>query len=238
MKILLSIINYLGAAMLLLLCYLGGIILFPIAYLFRNSPYAKKYPLWWWFDDEDGLYGAEYWRIAKKIIKKNFWVAWRWSIRNPMWNAHTKLVPGSGLELIKYSAGKLKHKGKEVNLINSAVFNYVNDNGVWSGNVGEYLSGYYSYLGWSFIYFEKSNGRTYWRFSLAKQIIGDLGIEIQIGTFHRYIFKIKLKWNNKIFERDCPISCTPVNVINNFKTVVLPMRDYFSEKISKFIINF
>ena len=226
--------RYLGALILLLLCYIGGVTLFPIAYLLRR--WKDYYPLWWWFDDEDGLYGADYWREANNITKKNFWVAWRWAIRNPMWNAHTKIIPRSGLEFPLHKYGKLIHNFKVVDLMNSAVFHYVDDDGSWNGNVGECLSKKHSYIGWAFVIFEKQ-GVTYWRFSFAKQLIGPLGLEIQIGAFHRYIFKIKLKWNKKVFDH-IPLTEIPHEAFVTHHELVLPKRDFKEIVVSKYIINY
>lgn len=230
-----AIFNYVGALFLLLLTGLGGVLLYPIMYWFYKDELNP--PLWWWFDDEDGLYGADYWRKAKGITKKNFWISYRWcGLRNPMWNAKTKLIPISGFEYPIYEAGKLVHNGEEVNLKNSAVFHYVNDEGVWNGNAGDWLSKTYSYLGWAFIWFEKDD-KTYFRFSFAKQIWGKLGLEIQIGTFHRYMFKIKLKWHNKVFE-ERKITSIPYNTIVNYKTITLPYRDKKILPKTKYIINY
>lgn len=231
-----AILNYIGVLFLLLLTAVGGVLLYPLIYTYRDI--AKKPPLWWWFDDEDGLYGADYWREAKNITKKNFWVSYRWcGLRNPMWNAKTKLVPIQGMEFIISKYGKLTRNKENVSLKNSAVFHYVDDYGVWNNNSGKWLSLKYSYIGWSFLWFKKHN-KTYFRFSFAKQIWGKLGLEIQIGTFHRYAFKVKLKWHNKIFE-DIEITNLSTNVIMNYKNNILPKRPFtIIQKISKFIINY
>jgi len=196
LKKVLSVVNYLGALCLLLLAYLGGILFYPFLYPFRNVSWIRNnYPGWWWFDDEDGNYGAEYWRKAKGITKKNFWVAYRWAgLRNPMWNAHTKIRPGSGEEILLYGVGKLTRDGKEVNIMNIAIINYEDSEGRYQGNAGDYFSIYFSYLGWAFIWFYK-NEKLHWRFSLAKRIYKRRWIQFQFGSFHRYIFKIKSSVN-------------------------------------------
>ena len=231
-----SILNYLGVGILLLLCWIGGVILYPFIYWTKNWSASRKYPLWWWFDDEDGLYGAEYWRTAKGITKKNWWVSCRWSAwRNPMWNAHTKIIPRTGMEIPKELFGKLERAGEEMDLMDSAVFHYVDDNGEWNGNVGDWLSIKHSYIGWTFVWFKKFD-KLYWRFSFAKQIWGKLALEIQIGVFHRYLFKIKLKWHNKVFEERSVFDVSK-QAITNFNNIVLPRRDFFRTQTDKFIIN-
>lgn len=234
-----SIFNFLGALILLLLCYLGGVLLYPIIYWFKDSTLSRDYPLWWWFDDEDGLYGAEYWRKAKNITKKNWWISYRWcGLRNPMWNAHTKIIPKSGLQVPLKAYGNLIHDGQQTNLMNSAVFHYVNDDGTWNGNVGDWMSERYSYLGWTFVWFEVKES-LYLRFSFAKQLIGPLGLEIQIGTFHRHMFKIKLKWNKKIWEKRELIDLSRLQ-FENYTLVDVEKRSIISNphKISKYIINY
>lgn len=190
-KKILSIVNYIGAFVLLALAFVGGMVLYPFVYPFRNINFVRNNtPFWWFFDDEDGFYGAEYWRTAKGITKNSFWVSYRWSaLRNPMWNAHTKIRPNSGKEVIVRSWGKLT-RGEETSLSNSATLNYEDYNGNYQGNTGDYLSLKFSYLGWAFIWFTK-NDKLYWRFSLAMRLFGKRWIEIQLGAFYRYIFKVK-----------------------------------------------
>ena len=190
----LSVLEYLGVLVLLLSAFLGGYIFYPIMYLFRNS--IRNTPVfWWWFDDEDGYYGAEYWRRAKEITKYNFWVSYRWSgMRNPMWNAHTKLKPISGNELIQNSWGHLTRNGENIDLINTAVINFVDDNGVYQGNAGDNFSEELSVIGWSFIFFKKKNdakARTYLRFSLSMKLYKRRWIILHFGAFHRFIWKFK-----------------------------------------------
>ena len=191
MKYIISILRYLGALVLLGLCWIGGVGLFPFIYWFR---YADL--LWWWWDDEDGLYGAEYWRKAKGITKKNFWVAYRWAgLRNPMWNAHTKIRPSSKDEVLIKGYGQLTRNGEVVAITNSACINFEDDQGNYEGNAGTNFSTYFSYLGWAFVWIYKDK-QIHWRFSLAKRLIGKWWIQYQLGSFHRYIFKIKLTAKN------------------------------------------
>lgn len=210
----LAIVDYLGALILLLLSFIGGHLLYPTMYLFRHS--IDNTPVfWWWFDDEDGYYGAEYWQKAKKItvrviektdsiwkktIKEiiNWLIAIRWSgMRNPMWNAHTKIKPPSGNEIIIKAYGNLTRNGEEIALSNSAGINYEDADGRYQGNAGDIFSEYFSVLGWAFIWFKKENSnRVYWRFSLAKRVYKRRWIQLQFGAFHRYIWKMKGAKNN------------------------------------------
>ena len=191
MRKIISALDYIGVLALLLTCYLGGVLLYPLVYFFYYD--GVKIPLWWWFDDEDGLFGADYWRKAKKITKKNWWVSYRWcGLRNPMWNAHTKIRPISGDENIIYAKGNLTRNGEQIALSNEAQINFEDDNGKYQGNAGDNLSYYFSILGWAFIWFTKKD-RLYFRFSLVKNIYKNKWLEIRIGTSHRYLFVIKIK---------------------------------------------
>ena len=190
MKII-SILQYVGVLFLLLLSYLGGVLLYPLVYFFYYD--GVKIPLWWWFDDEDGLYGAEYWRKAKGITKNNWLVSYRWcGLRNPMWNAKTKIRPISGKEVIIYAKGKLTRNGEEIALSNEAQINYEDINGRYQGNAGDIISKRFSILGWSFVWFTKKD-KLYWRFSLVKNFYKGFWLEIRIGTSYRFLFVLKLK---------------------------------------------
>lgn len=174
-------------------------LLYPIAYLLRNGSLYRKKPLWWFFDDEDGLYGAPYWREQKGITKRNFWVSYKWcAIRNPMWNLQASLVPKDGAEVFVSGKGNLSISGQPLEPTWVAVLHYVDENGDWTHNVGKYLSLKYSIIGKTFIWF-KIGGRLYWRGSLASKLYKNLWVELQVGVNSRYIFKFKLK-KVKIYE--------------------------------------
>lgn len=155
--------------------------------------WADKKPLWWWFDDEDGLYGAEYWKAAKGITRDNFWTSYRWlALRNPMWNMHTELVPIEGEEVHVSESGSLTRDGKPIALSNVAVMMYVDRDGKWSHNTGEYLSLKYSAIGTVFLWFKIKN-KLYWRYSTVRKLVGRFYIEIQLGVGYRYTFRFKPK---------------------------------------------
>lgn len=208
-KQILSVFNYLGALILLLLAFIGGHLFYPLLYPFRKL--ISEAPVFnWWFDDteEDGYYGAEYWRKAKKITVKiinkadsiwvkiskwlnNFWISYRWNgMRNPMWKVHIKIAPVSGNEAILKGYGHLTRNGKEIALSNAAVINFEDADGNYQGNAGDIFSMKFSVLGWAFIWFTKQN-KVYWRFSLTKRIYKRRWIILQFGAFYRYIWKIK-----------------------------------------------
>ena len=189
-KQILSVLEYIGVLMVLLLAFVGGYVIYPFLYPFRHS--IRNTPVfWWWFDDEDGYYGAEYWRLAKKITKYNWWVSYRWSgMRNPMWNAHTKIRPISGDETILKAYGHLTRDGKDVALSNSAAVMFEDDEGNYEGNAGTNFSMKFSVLGWAFVWLKKKN-RIYWRFSLAMKLYKRRWIILQFGAFYRFIFKLK-----------------------------------------------
>ena len=194
----LSILVWIGVLLIQILGYVGGVLLYPIAWLLKKSVYSTKIPLWWWFDDEDGLFGAEYWRKAKKITKLNFWTSYRWcALRNPMWNLYSTLVPKKGDEVIVYSKGKLTRGNDNLSLYNVATFFYVDKDGRWTNNAGEFLSLQHSILGWVFIWFTIQD-KLYWRFSYTGNVFWKLWLEIQLGVGWRYTFRIKFKWNPKL----------------------------------------
>ena len=82
--------------------------------------------------------------------------------------------------------------GENINLLNTAELRFVNEDGRYTGNLGDYLSMRISVLGWALIWFTKKD-KLYWRFSIAKKIYKNIWLHIEVGAFHRYIFKIKLK---------------------------------------------
>jgi hypothetical protein len=198
MKKLLSILNWAIMMLLPLLALILTPIIYPLVYPYRNFEWAKKKPLWYFWDDEDGLYGAEYWRKAKGITKDNFWTSYRWlALRNPMWNMHASLKPILGEEVYISMKGNLTRDGKEIDLYKVAVFHYEDENGKWVGNSGEILSKKYSILGKTMIWFTIKN-KLYWRFSYAENLFSKLWIELQLGIGSRYTFRLKAKWKPNI----------------------------------------
>jgi len=199
MKKVLSILKWIGVMIIPLLAFIIAPVFYPIAYSLRHKRLFREKILWYFFDEEDGLYGAQYWKDAKGITEDTFWVSYRWSaLRNPMWNLHTILVPVKGEEVIISEKGKLTADGKEIDSSNVAVLFYVDEKGKWSHNAGKYLSIRFSKLGKVFIWF-KIKGKLYWRCSYAGNLFGNTWMEIQLGVGKRYTFRFKLK-NVKVYE--------------------------------------
>jgi len=199
MDLLKSVVNYLLNILILLLGFLTAPIIFPLYYALKNTKYVKKGFLWLYGDDEDGIYGAQYWKDAKGIKKDTFWTAYRWAaLRNPAWNLHTIVAPERAPEREIRSFGKLYKNLKRIDLYNMAVIHHVNENGEWNNNSGKYISMVYSILGYSFYFFEKNKAK-YFRFSTAFRLFNigrkSLFFEMQIGTSRqRHLFKIKIKF--------------------------------------------
>lgn len=175
---------------------------YPLVYWLRKP--VRKYkikPLWYYLDDTDGDFGADYWRGDKP---KNLWTAYKWSVlRNPAWNLQESLKPENGLEIVKYHNGKFL---KDISLLSIATLKYVDSFGQYSDNKGEYLSLRYSRVGKMFIWYKVGNN-LYWRYSFANEVkwLGGIWIEIQIGTTYRYTFRLKFK-NPKVYEWDKSIN--------------------------------
>jgi hypothetical protein len=193
-KKILSILKWVGVMLMPLLAFITAPFTYPTVYLFRNIKWVRENsPFWFWFDDEDGYYGADYWRKEKGITKDNFWTSYRWSaLRNPMWNLHTILKPRKGEEVYLNQKGNLTRNNVPLALSNVAVMHFEDENGNWIGNTGKILSLKYSVIGKVFIWFTIKD-TLYWRYSLVKNLFGSWWIEIQLGVGYRYTFRFKTK---------------------------------------------
>ncbi len=188
----LSILEYLLVMIISLLGFLTAPLIFPLAYVLRNTKLAKSGFIWLYLDDEDGVYGAKYWKKAKGITKDTFFTAYRWSaLRNPAWNLQVSLKPKNGVEWIKSFKGQLTKNGKNIKPTEVAVIMYEDKNGKWLHNSGEIVSTKYSKLGSIFLWFEKGN-KLYWRCSYAGNVFGRVWVEIQLGAGKRYTFRFKI----------------------------------------------
>ena len=185
--------------LMLLLAFVIAPIFYPLVYPFRHNNWVRwKKPLYYFFDDEDGYYGARYWRKAKGIKDMSFWTSYRWSaLRNPMWNLHASAKPVSGDEVYLKQYGRLTRGFQELALSNVAVMMYEDDEGVWMHNSGDNLSTTYSIFGWTFIIFTIQD-KLYWRYSYVGNTFSKLWLEIQLGIGWRYTFRLKAKWNPNI----------------------------------------
>ena len=196
MKKVLSILKWFLVMLIALLAFLTAPITYPLVYPYHRFKWSKNKPWWYWFDDEDGLYGSLYWRTAKGITKNNFWVSYRWcALRNPMWNLHASLVPLKGKEKVVNQKGILTKNGKRVALYRVAVIQYEDADGNWQHNSGDIISLKHSIIGSVFRWFTIQN-KLYWRYSFVKNVFWRLWIEIQLGVGKRYTFRFKVKFKN------------------------------------------
>lgn len=188
-------------------------VLFPLAYILRRplrrgisssflSVRILSSILWVFLDDEEYLYhghdcGPDWWRLAKGLKIYNPWqqfkAAYLWgAVRNPAWNQYYFFHPKFGeAELISLK-GDLTQDGIRVSLMHFAVLKYVDSNGNYSDNKGDYLSLVYSILGESMVWYQ-IDGRLYFRYSFAGYRFGRWW-ELQLGTNdRRYTFRFKIK---------------------------------------------
>ena len=161
-------------------------------------------PFWWFFDDEDGNYGTDWFRDSLSYGHKTDWVgrfriAYKWSaLRNPAWNLQASLQPKDGVKVLVSSGGSAVKGGiKVLDPYALCGFKYENENGQYTNNIGDYLSLKYSLIGkkWSWY---KVEGRLYWRFSYANELFKNVWVEWQVGTNnYRYTWRLKLKYKLK-----------------------------------------
>lgn len=166
-------------------------VMYPIAYLLHKLTGSKI--LWFYHDseDNDGCSDAVEWFNKGKC---NFWVKYKWSaIRNPAWNLHAKLKPKKGVKKRVSSKGWLSKNGNEdISIFNFAVLKYVDKDGNYQDNKGEFLSMKHSIIGRMFVWY-KIGKTLYWRFSSAGKKWG-FWYEIQAGTSDvRYLLRFKVK---------------------------------------------
>lgn len=194
-----SIIRWVLTMLINLLGFLTAPIIFPILYPFRNTWVRETKPFWFYFDDECEFgFDVEWW-TARDNFKPNFWWAYKWAaLRNPAWNLQASLAIHENDQNYKDRHDIVSARGQltkdEITLhpTNTAVLKYVDKNGNYMDNKGEFLSIKHSILGSMFLWFEYNN-KLYWRYSKASKFIGNLWIEIQIGITHRYTFRMKFK---------------------------------------------
>ena len=177
-----------------LLGFLTAPIIYPLLYPFRNTLIRNIKPFWYYFDDEDGDYGTEWFRKAKGLKTGSFWTAYLWSaIRNPAWNLQASLKRKRGNSRLIRAVGRLVRDGELVSLRNMAVLKYVDKEGKYMDNKGSYISLKHSILGRSYYVWEVE-GTTYWRYSYAGNVFGKIWIELHMGIKDvRYTFRCKIK---------------------------------------------
>jgi len=200
MRKIISILRWIAVMLISLLGFVTAPIIFPIAYLLRNVKLFRNHLLWYYYDDEDTIFGTEWFRKSKGLKDKGFKTAYLWSaIRNPAWNLQASLQPEQSTIWVYSSKGMLNKYGKIQKVTEMAVLKYVNIDGIYSDNKGEFLSLQHSILGSMFLWYEVSR-KLYWRYSYAKNVYKDYWVEIQLGTNdRRYTWRLKIK-KTKIFE--------------------------------------
>ena len=180
-----------------LLGFISAPIVFPIAYGLRKVKIVRNKLLWYYYDDEDEFgYEVEWWMMDRK---RNFATAYKWcAIRNPAWNLHasSKLPNVTKEYVFKSPKGSLRKNHKVVypSLNVSAVLKYVDKDGKYMDNKGEYLSLTHSILGSQFVrFYNQVDARRYWRYTFADRVVGSIWIELQIGYTTRPTFRLKIK---------------------------------------------
>lgn len=206
-KKVLSILDWIKTMSVSLLGFLTAPIVYPILYTLReDSDIRDRKPFWYYFDDEDGNYGTDWFRESLPYGNKTdrwsrFRIAYKWSaLRNPAWNLQASLKPIAGEKVLVKTWGEVEPApwGNEPTHFLLATFKYVNENGEYKDNKGEYLSKKYSWLGKNFTWYKIGN-KLYWRMSYANNLISKLWVEFHLGVSnHRYTFRLKFKWNLKV----------------------------------------
>lgn len=206
MKKTISILRWIGVMLVNAVGFITAPLIYPLLYPFRNKINKVK-PFWYYFDDEDGDYGTDWFRESLSYGENKDWwskfrVAYKWSaLRNPAWNLQANLVPKKGTikveEIVKLN---LTRNNKIIVDINEfATLKFVDVLGNFKDNIGSYLSLKYSILGKAFIWYKIDN-TLYWRYSFANKVSKKFWIEIHLGTGRRYVFRLKIKKNLNVYE--------------------------------------
>ena len=187
-----------------LLGFVTAPLVFPIAYLLRNVRIVREKLLWIYYDDEDEFgYDVNWWMVNRS---RGFWSAYKWcAIRNPAWNLHTLSTFVGGWSTINKSEkdyvflkpkGLLQKNGKilEPSFRVTGVLKYVDADGKYMDNKGDYLSLKYSIIGSQLVkFYDIRTRKEYWRYSYANKLIGNIWMEIQVGYTTRATFRFKIK---------------------------------------------
>ncbi len=197
MRKFISILKWALVMLINLSGFITAPVIFPLLYPFRKW-ISKIKPFWYYFDDEDGIYGSLLWR-EERGLKENFLAAYKWNaLRNPAWNLQASLKPkahygdGAQLQRIVSYKGFLTRNGNEVSLPEFAVIKTEDKDGKYTDNFGKYFSYKYSIIGKMFIWYEV-DGTLYWRFSKVWKGKRKWK-EIQIGiSDKRYLLRYKSK---------------------------------------------
>ena len=187
-----AVIRWIAVMIILGVVSVTAPVIYPIAYVLERI--TKKKILWIYHDSEDadGCSANVNWFNKGKC---NFWVKYKWCLRNPAWNLHLLFKPKQGLKKRISSKGWLEKNGNsDISIFTFAVLKYVDKNGIYQDNKGKYVSKKHSVFGRMLVFYKV--GRTvYFRWSKVGRILG-LWYELQAGTNdRRYLFR--LKFNNK-----------------------------------------
>lgn len=210
----LAVLRWLAVMIVLALGALTAPIVYPLAYLLRAPlrvinliPYLRylTLPLYIYLDDEDFENPPVWWLRAKGLkmdsALNRFWSAYRWNgFRNTIWNFHLLTEHDHSKAGMVYSKGLL-FKNFEVNKnpFDFAVLKYVNQNGEYTDNNGDFLSIRFSIIGRMFCVYEYK-GNTFFRYSFAKKLPLLGWTELQMGTNDkRYTFRFKIKGDVPVY---------------------------------------
>lgn len=201
----LSILDWVKTMSINLFGYLTAKIVYPILYPLRyDGDIRPNKPFWYYFDDEDGNYGTDWFRESLSYGDmstkwRKFRVAYKWSaLRNPAWNLQASLKPIDGGKKLVSTRGYVERSGVELSPYVFANFKYVNKDGVFKNNIGDYLSVKHSAFGKRLTWY-KVDDKLYWRLSYANNVVSKLWIELHLGVSNdRYTFRLKAKWNLKL----------------------------------------
>jgi len=206
-KKIISIVKWAGVMLVNLLFVLLAKVIYPLLYPMRDWKLMDYKPFWWFFDDEDGDYGSDWFRETLSYGHKTDWfslfrIAYKWSAdRNAAWNLQASLQPKDGEKVLISSGGSAVKDGKEVtNPMLFCGFKYVDINGLYKNNAGDFLSLKHSVIGtlWAWYTVE---GTLYWRYSYANELFKGFWVETHLGiNNHRFTIRHKWKFKLKIFE--------------------------------------
>ena len=185
MKNFFAIFRWAILALIFLIMYILGIVLFPIHYGFRKLIRKHKIvPFWWFLDTSEAdyisnTYGDTTWRethvknFASAGWIKRIWIGFRWvAIRNSHWNFKLLVAPKTG-----------PYEDKDIK-VNRTI---PETNGLVFCN--------YDIIGKQYAFFTV-DGKRYFRYSFTKNtwFFGKKVWNLQFGTSEvRYIYKSKFK---------------------------------------------
>lgn len=198
----LSVLRWISVMLISLLGWITTKFMFPIAYYLRDVDIVRNKLLWIYYDDEDGIYGTDWWREANNYVINSdvawfdrFACAYQWcALRNPAWNLQSILKPKQGLKkYISLKGSHSKNGNYDISIFDMCVLKYVSKDYTYQDNKGEYLSLVHSIIGSMFVWYEIDK-TLYWRYSYAKKGLFGLWYEIQLGTNdRRFTFRLKIK---------------------------------------------